>query len=295
MALKDQNDAWEIFSLIPSAIRVPENYGRRDLGDLAELAESIDRFGLLSPILVHIDDDGEYVLRAGLRRLRACESVLGWQVVPVLAVNHLHEDTGEAMEAFRDENTQRKALTPSEAVGVADVIRARVGSLLAERRQAGRKAEPSGKLPEGRLEAREIAAEAVGYSATTLRSARELLHLVDSPEMKPAVREQVQQKVELMDSTGNVSRALREARELVAPGPRTEEPTLRQAWTNAGVAVESMVKALDVAVSALDRDVQGPDAVIDDDDLDTAESSALRALELIKELRKARLQVVGGE
>src|SRR5699024_12686367 len=29
---------------------------------LVELAESIDRFGLLSPILVHIDDEGEYVL-----------------------------------------------------------------------------------------------------------------------------------------------------------------------------------------------------------------------------------------
>src|SRR5699024_2250256 len=178
----------EIFSLIPSAIRVPDDYGRKDLGDLSELAESIDRFGLLSPILVHIDDDGEYVLRAGLRRLRACESILNWQVVPVLAVDHLHDFTGEAVEAFRDENTQRKSLTPSEAVHVADAIRARVAALLADRQKFGRKVEASGNLPEGRLESREIAAEAVGYSATTLRSARELLHLVEAPDLEPDVR-----------------------------------------------------------------------------------------------------------
>lgn len=197
MALKDQNDAWEIFSLIPTAIRVPDNYGRRDVGDLGELAESIDRFGLLSPILVHIDDEGEYVLRSGLRRLRACQTVLGWQVVPVLAVDHLPDVTGEAMQAFRDEHTQRKELTPSERV------------------------------------------------------------------------------VELYSGV--------------------EEPSLGQAWTKAGVAAETMVMALDVAASAVNRDVPGADAVIDDDDLDTAESSALRALELVRGLRKARLQVVGGE
>lgn len=197
MALKDQNDAWEIFSLIPTAIRVPENYGRKDIGDLVELAESIDRFGLLSPILVHIDDEGEYVLRSGLRRLRACQTVLGWHVVPVLAVDHLPDVTGEAIQAFRDEHTQRKELTPSEKV------------------------------------------------------------------------------VELYSGM--------------------EEPSLRQAWTKAGVAAETMVMALDVAASAVKRDVPGADAVIDDDDLDTAESSALRALELVRGLRKARLQVVGGE
>lgn len=197
MALKDQNDAWEIFSLIPTAIRVPENYGRKDVGDLVELAESIDRFGLLSPILVHIDDEGEYVLRSGLRRLRACQSVLGWQVVPVLAVDHLHDATGEAMQAFRDEHTQRKVLTPYEGV--------------------------------------------------------------------------VESFVDI------------------------EEPSLRQAWTMAGVAAESMATALDVAAGALKRDVPGADAVIGDDGLDIAESSALRALELVRGLRKARLQVVGGE
>lgn len=197
MALKDQNDAWEIFSLIPTAIRVPENYGRKDIGDLVELAESIDRFGLLSPILVHIDDEGEYVLRSGLRRLRACQTVLGWHVVPVLAVDHLPDVTGEAIQAFRDEHTQRKELTPSERV------------------------------------------------------------------------------VELYSGM--------------------EEPSLPQAWTKAAVAAETMVMALDVAAGVLNRDVPGADAVIDDDDLDTAESSALRALELVRGLRKARLQVVGGE
>ncbi|HLR55579.1 MAG TPA: hypothetical protein VK096_02335, partial [Actinomycetales bacterium] len=91
------------------------------------------------------------------------------------------------------------------------------------------------------------------------------------------------------------SRALREARELVAPVPPREEPSLRQAWTRAGAAVESMVKALDVAADALNRDIPGADAAIDAADLDTVGTSALWALELVEDLRKARLQVVSGE
>jgi len=45
MALIGRPDVWEIFTLEPSAIIVPEDYGRSDVGDLTELAASIDRFG----------------------------------------------------------------------------------------------------------------------------------------------------------------------------------------------------------------------------------------------------------
>jgi len=45
--------------------------------ELSSLAESIRRFGLLSPLLVRTLDEGEYELIAGERRLRALKK-LGW-------------------------------------------------------------------------------------------------------------------------------------------------------------------------------------------------------------------------
>lgn len=298
MALVGTPDVWEIFTLEPSAIIIPKDYPRDDLGDLADLAESIDKFGLLAPILVHINDDGDYVLRSGLRRLRACVDILGWQVVPLLAVDHLDDSSGDAAIAFRDDNGLRKDLTPSEAVRLADVIEARVRGFMAARQRAGVRAEPSRQRREGRLRSDEIAADAVGLSAATLRRARSLLRLVESPDLEPEVRKKVQEKVRFMDETGNVSRALREARELVEPAsdqtpPR--EPSLREAWARAGAATESFVQALDVATAALSRDVPGLGGIVTDKDLELVEANALRALELVKQVRKSWLQVVGGE
>jgi hypothetical protein len=49
---------------------------REDLGDINDLAESIQRFGLITPI--GITDDNQLVV--GLRRLRACQT-LGWSTI----------------------------------------------------------------------------------------------------------------------------------------------------------------------------------------------------------------------
>jgi ParB family chromosome partitioning protein len=54
---------------------------RKNMGDLARLAASIRRLGLLHPIVV--DPDGR--LLAGGRRLEACK-LLGWLFVPVTVV-----------------------------------------------------------------------------------------------------------------------------------------------------------------------------------------------------------------
>lgn len=54
---------------------------RRDLGDIDQLAESIEDIGLLNPITVN--EDG--LLMAGARRLAACK-VLGWATVPVTVI-----------------------------------------------------------------------------------------------------------------------------------------------------------------------------------------------------------------
>lgn len=78
---------------------------RRDMGDLATLAKSIEEIGLLHPIVV----DKRGVLIAGERRLRACSEVLGWPEVPVTVV-----DIKEIVRGEFAENGERKDFLPSE-------------------------------------------------------------------------------------------------------------------------------------------------------------------------------------
>jgi ParB family chromosome partitioning protein len=59
---------------------------RRDMGDIADLAESIRKIGLLNAVVV--TSDGTLV--AGARRLAACRS-LGWKTIPVTI---LHDKIG---------------------------------------------------------------------------------------------------------------------------------------------------------------------------------------------------------
>jgi ParB family transcriptional regulator, chromosome partitioning protein len=63
-----------------SEIVVAQQY-RHDLGDIPALADSIQRFGLLRPVL--ITQDGRLI--AGRRRLEACK-LLRWETIPVQIV-----------------------------------------------------------------------------------------------------------------------------------------------------------------------------------------------------------------
>jgi ParB family transcriptional regulator, chromosome partitioning protein len=63
-----------------SEIRISKRH-RKDLGDVAGLAQSILEIGLLHPIVVSQTN----LLLAGQRRLEACRS-LGWCEIPVTVV-----------------------------------------------------------------------------------------------------------------------------------------------------------------------------------------------------------------
>ena len=80
---------------------------RQKLGKVQRLASSIERRGLLHPIV--IDDEG--VLVAGERRLAACKS-LGWRTIPARRIGTLTED--ELRELELDENEEREALLTYE-------------------------------------------------------------------------------------------------------------------------------------------------------------------------------------
>lgn len=85
---------------------------RRDFDEeaLAELADSIGRYGLIQPIVVRPNLDGTYMIVAGERRWRASR-MAGLTEVPVVI-----KDTDDAtlMELALIENLQREDLNPVE-------------------------------------------------------------------------------------------------------------------------------------------------------------------------------------
>src|SRR6266545_648899 len=76
---------------------------RKDLGDIAGLAKSIQKNLLHPPI---VTDRNELV--AGFRRIKAAE-LLGWIEIEVRVIN-----PDDMLEAEHDENECRKDFTPSE-------------------------------------------------------------------------------------------------------------------------------------------------------------------------------------
>ncbi len=90
--------------------------------EILELAESIDRQGLLNPITVQKRDDGKYVVIAGHRRLEAVKR-LG---LPHIECN-IFEDLNdkEIILAQIAENCQRKQMSATELVDVFEDLKKR--------------------------------------------------------------------------------------------------------------------------------------------------------------------------
>lgn len=201
-------------SLLPvSAIDIGERH-RKDMGDLAGLAASIEAVGLLHPIVVMGRDGGSsWRLVAGERRLRACRDLLGWDRIHVRIV----PESTDLLRAEHDENVVREPFTPSEAVAIAAALRPAVEAEARER-QGRPGAERSATVAEhGR--SRDRIAEAVGMSHETLRRAETVVHAAtENPTLAPIQ--------EAMDESGNVAGA---ARAIQALPPTPDPEQVRQA------------------------------------------------------------------
>lgn len=75
-----------------------------------ELCESIQQYGVLSPIIARPHSEGGYEVLSGHRRMKACE-LLGIEEVPVV-VKNLDDDTAAIL--LVDSNLQRENILPSE-------------------------------------------------------------------------------------------------------------------------------------------------------------------------------------
>lgn len=186
--------------------------GRTDLGDIAELAASIEAVGLLHPVVVTAANE----LVAGERRLEAVRR-LGWTEVPITVVDL--DSAADVLRAELEENTCRKALSAYEA----DVIRQKREAVLkpkAAENKGGRPTKDAEKTssnldevsePATARATRKAAAVGTGYSGTTLDKVRTIRDAAERGVVKqgkqevPApepVREVAQQAVENVKQTG---------------------------------------------------------------------------------------------
>jgi N6-adenosine-specific RNA methylase IME4 len=171
---------------------------RRDLGDVASLAQSIDEIGLLHPIVITPDN----TLIAGARRLEALK-LLGWKMAPVTVV-----DLDQIVRGEFAENTERKPFTPSEMVAIAAAIepleRAKAKQRQGER--TDKHLENFSTSSSGR--ALDKAATIAGFSRPSLLKARAV---VEAAEAEP---ERFGGLVEMMDENGRVDRAFKQLQNL---------------------------------------------------------------------------------
>ncbi len=98
-----------IEDIVPNPRQPRSNF---DEDGLKDLANSIGEHGILQPLMVAQDSDGEgYVLIAGERRLQAAQ-IAGLATVPVIV---RHADDQQSLEWALIENLQRTDLNPLEA------------------------------------------------------------------------------------------------------------------------------------------------------------------------------------
>jgi 16S rRNA G966 N2-methylase RsmD len=156
-------------------IIVRPNRFRKDMGDIDELASSINEIGLLQPIVV----TRENVLVAGGRRLEAVRR-LGWETIPVRVIDIDAVILGEFAE-----NVIRKDFTVSERVAIGRAVEEELGE---RRGNPNFKSAIPENFPEfvGR-ETRELAAERAGFGNPKTYQQAKVVIESGAPELVDAV------------------------------------------------------------------------------------------------------------
>jgi hypothetical protein len=241
---------------------------RKDLGDIPTLARSILELGLLHPI--GITPAGELVF--GRRRLEASRR-LGRKKIPVLIFDL--DDTHRLL-AERDENTERKAFAPTEAVAIGRAIEQRLRPVAEQRMKSGTTADgkaggrgrkkdlkPCANFAQGFGDlgkTTEKAALVAGMSRATYEKARAV---VEAAEADPQKYGDLPQQ---MDATNKVDGAYRELIARRKAKPKKRPPAYGQLSEEVQRVLGESELAYDRGqvkeLASLDPRVQGPIARI---------------------------------
>lgn len=106
----------ELTKIVPNEFQPRRQFSETSI---KELADTLNKEGLLQPIIVREKDDG-YEIIAGERRFRAAQS-LGWEKIPAIIKNM---DDDQAASLALIENLQREDLNPiDEANAYANLMK----------------------------------------------------------------------------------------------------------------------------------------------------------------------------
>ena len=150
---------------------------------MQDLVESVKINGVLTPVLLRMDENEEYEMVSGHRRMHAAQ-LAGLTTIPAI-VRELSDD--DAIVAMVDANIQREELLPSEKAFAYKM------KLAAMKRQAGRPKSNSGQNDQNLIGtvSRDVLAEQVGESSKQIQRyirltelIPELLDLVDNKKLQ---------------------------------------------------------------------------------------------------------------
>ena len=180
---------------------------RRDMGDIAGLAASMSKVGLLQA--VGVTPAGTLIW--GERRLRAAK-LPGWADIAANVV-----DLDDITRGEYAENVHRKDFTLSEAVAIKRALEPIEREAAKERMHAGK---PLEKFSEGNGRALDKVAAVVGKHRTTIAKAEAI---VDVAEAEP----EIGKLLEAMDKAGRVNAPYKRLRVAKQPKPRKAAKTAR--------------------------------------------------------------------
>lgn len=189
------------------------NPHRRDLGDIEELARSIQDIGLIHPIGLTPD----LRILVGRRRLEAFK-LLGRTTIPARILTGITDAAAE-LHAERDENVCRKDMLLSELAALGEALYAVEAEAAKERqRQAGREhgrgiAQPlQGPTYSGVGKSAAVVGGALGMSESTYTELRFAHKVATDPELPETERDLGKNALEQMDSGRGVQPTVKELR-----------------------------------------------------------------------------------
>lgn len=217
-----------------ASIRVGRRH-RTELGDIDELASSIDRDGLLQPIT--ITPDGALV--CGARRLAAIKN-LSWKTVNVWVRSGISDRLGHLL-AEQDDDVLHKPLTQTEAAALYRELKALMADDATHRQASARfsaenqpgsdggaKFAPPSPGPSGKSREQAAAMVPGGASHTTLEKIGYLQHIANDPAQPADLREQVAAELERIDGGVPVHPIYEAVRAAVAAAQEDREADLHQ-------------------------------------------------------------------
>lgn len=168
---------------------------REDMGDIQGLADSIQKYGLLHPVVI----DNQNRLVAGGRRLAAC-ALLGWQEIEARSLGELTENELRAIEL--EENLRRKDLTEIEKskdmVELVQVVREQAKEESACTPGVQAVSNVKGVKIPGSY--RDIS-ERTGFPVQTIREAEQHVQAVDKyPDLEPFPKKEAIKEAKKLDT-----------------------------------------------------------------------------------------------